>query len=217
VECARISISAEHDGAEVLQEGTIVGERGPDLTIEEDSVNPVARAVMLESTVTASLEIDGALYVLETTVSGVPAGAEPGTIHLRKPAEIMRMDRRRSPRRRLREPAEILLRAPAVDESWQCKAAMLNLSLTGVACRVPGVCAAPIYAGLIVQVTLRFGARSDAYELNGQVVNITQGGTPEHLVVGLEFVNDKKLEASRAVIRDALDNATRDSEARQGK
>ena len=201
-------------GAEIVQQGTIIGERGPDLTAELDNVNPAARAAMAESPLRVSLEIDGASYAFETAASAVPAGAEPGMIHLRKPATITLVDRRRSPRRRLHEPAEILLRVPDINETWQCKAAMLNLSLDGVACRIPKTNAGSLDTGHIVRISLRLDASSDAFELDGQIINITQGGTPDHLVVGLKFVADEKLEASRAEIRDALETATRGSGAR---
>lgn len=214
MECARVNISVNRDGVEVDQPGTIIGERGPDLTIELDAFDPAARVVLGASSLRVNLEVNGASYMFETELAAGFAGAEPGVIHLRKPVTITLVDRRRSPRRRLREPAEVLLRATDVNDAWQCKAMMLNLSLDGVACRISEASAGPLHTGRTIRVMLRLDASSPAFELNGEVINITQGGTPNHLVVGLEFVADEQLKASRTRLREALETAVGNGESR---
>ena len=41
-------------------------------------------------------------------------------------------------------------------------------------------------------------------KLTGRVVNMTRGGTPGHLVMGLEFVIDDESEADRTRLREAV-------------
>lgn len=125
-----------------------------------------------------------------------------------KPTTIAPADRRRSPRRRFRQPTGILLRGTGVDDGWRCQATLLNLSMDGLACRVPDSdCerGGPLRIGQTVRAVFRPHASSPAFDLNGRIVAITQGGTPNLLVLGLEFIADQSLEASRPGLQDVLD------------
>ncbi len=124
-----------------------------------------------------------------------------------KPTSIVSAERRRGPRRRFRQPTGVLLRGTGVDDGWSCQATLLNLSIGGLACRVPdsdSERAGPLRIGQTVRAVFRPSASTPTFDLNGRIVNITQGGTPNLLVLGLEFVADRSLEASRAGLHDVL-------------
>jgi len=124
-----------------------------------------------------------------------------------KPTTIALMERRRSPRRRFRLPAELMLQEAAEDSRWWCRAALFNLSVDGIACRVAESVAGPsgpVEIGRTLRVIFRLAGASASFELDARVVTITEGGTPDSLVLGLEFVADRRLEISRPRLRDAL-------------
>ena len=124
-----------------------------------------------------------------------------------KPTTITSVERRRSPRRRLRQPTGVLLRETSVEDGWHCQATLLNLSTGGLACRVPDSDrdgTGRLSVGQAVRVELRPSVSSPTLDLNGRIVTITQGGTPNHLVLGLEFIADQSLEVSRPRLQDVL-------------
>ncbi len=82
---------------------------------------------------------------------------------------------------------------------------MLNLSPDGIACRVPQQDAGPLEIGQTVHVAFRLGGSTSVFDLTAGINNITRGGTPGQLVVGLEFMVGQRLEAGRAALREVLE------------
>ena len=58
--------------------------------------------------------------------------------------------------------------------------------------------------GQTTRVLFSLGASATAFDLTGRVTNITRGGTPGHVVVGLAFVADRNLEENQTRLRQAL-------------
>ncbi|MGB2985583.1 MAG: PilZ domain-containing protein [Phycisphaerae bacterium] len=201
-EHARVDLRADSEGVEVACCGTVVGVDDSHLALD---VGPAAGMVLGSSVLRAGIEIGHAQYVFETRCADETAEIEPGVIRVVKPDSITPAERRRSPRRQLHEPTEVILRPAGDGDESHGPGAMLNLSPDGIACRIPIPGTEALAIGQTLRVEFRLGASSRAFHLNGRISNITQGGTINHLVVGLEFIADERLTASRERLRKALE------------
>jgi len=103
---------------------------------------------------------------------------------------IRLVDRRRGPRRELREPTDVTFFAADAQGEWRCCGVMLNACTFGIACRVSDTDSAGLAVGGVLRVVFRIGDTADPFESRARIVNITEGGTPGYRVVGLEFISD---------------------------
>ena len=53
-------------------------------------------------------------------------------------------------------------------------------------------------------MTLRLGKPARAFDLTARVITQTGAGTPGYVVMGIEFVEDGSLEATRRRLREVL-------------
>lgn len=120
-----------------------------------------------------------------------------------KPCDVVRTERRRSPRRRLREPTEVALRTTEMGAGWHGQASLLNISPEGIACRLTPADGAKLTIGQPLRVTLDLGSPPVAFDLAARVINITVGGTGDRLIVGLEFIADNSVDVNRQRLREA--------------
>ena len=102
-------------------------------------------------------------------------------------------------------------------DDWQSHAAMLNLSVRGVACRVRKPRrdrqGAFIRIGQTLAVNFRIpvepgsqpGCDAEPFRLHGRVVSITPGHAPDHVVVGIEFLDDGDLAATKSRLQTVLE------------
>jgi hypothetical protein len=200
----QVDLWAEGDRVEFSCTGTLVGADESYLLVD---VGPATGALLCSAVIHGGMEVDGSFYLFDTRCADEFAEVEPGVIRLLKPAPIAVADRRRSPRRRLREVTEVTLRpAEECDES-QVRATLLNLSPDGLACRIATCDAGALAVGAVVRVAFRPGVSARAFHLNGRVISVIEGGTVANLVVGLEFIADERLTACRDRLRKALEMA----------
>ena len=204
-ERAAVQVRADCAGWELAGCAACISEDGSHLILELENADPQTQAILESSPLQLSMEVAGAQYCFETRFADQTAEVEPGVVRVLKPATITLAERRRSLRRRLRKPTEVALQASGPDDRWHCTAAMLNLSLEGIACRICAQNAELVDIGQTLRVGFQLDASAPALDLNGRIISITQGGTPDHLVVGLVFIVDRRLEASRATLRKALE------------
>jgi len=204
-ERAAVQVRADCAGWELAGCAACIGEDGSHLILELGNTDPQTQAILESSPLQLSMEVAGAQYCFETRFADQTTKAEPGMVRVLKPLTITSAERRRSPRRRLRKPTDVALQGSEPDDGWHCTAAMLNLSPEGIACRIPAQDADLLHIGQTLQVSFQLHASAPTLDLNGRIISITQGGTPNHLVVGLEFIMDRRLKASRATLWDALE------------
>ena len=125
-------------------------------------------------------------------------------------------ERRRSRRRRLHKPCEVQLHGVGDELGWQATGALLNVSTDGVACRLANQKAYDLCVRQTVRVVFRIGSSPTRFDLKAQITNLTAAGTPEHQVLGLEFVDDANLEAAQPALREAIANANAPSGQQDG-
>lgn len=203
---ARVYLRSCGDGSAAVCSATVVGEDHSHLALELCHIEPSAREILTTSVLQVSMEVDGVRYVFQTRCANQPSRPGSAVIHIFKPPTIARAERRRSPRRRLRRPTKVALRDTGVDsrpEATACDGSLLNVSTEGLACRMREKEAATLRIGQDLRVTFDLGAPSSAFDLKARVINITQGGTPDHLVLGLEFIVDQSVAADRRRLREA--------------
>ena len=198
-------VRADYAGWELVGSAVCVGEDGPHLVLQLERADRQTQTILESSPLQLSMKVAGAQYCFETRSADQTAGAEPGVVRVLRPTTIALTERRRSPRRRLRRPTDVTLQAVGSKEGWHCTAAMLNLSLEGIACRMPVQDAGLLHIGQTLRAHFRLAPSGPALALNARIVSITKGGTLNHLVIGLEFIVDRTLDASRTTLRDALE------------
>jgi hypothetical protein len=182
----------------------VVGDGDACLTLNLEGLDSVGREILAGLQLEVRIEVDKVRYAFETTCADETAPDQPVTLRVQKPDAILIADRRRSPRRRLRRPTTVSLHNTGTEREWCSEAVMLNLSAEGVACRLAGHDSLALKINQTARVLFTLGASSTMFDLTGRVTNITQGGTPGHVVVGLAFVADEKLEQNRTRLRQVL-------------
>ncbi len=196
------------DDVETDYSGAFVGWDDGHLVMSLTDVDPKLCAWLPGSTIRVNMEVSNLRYEFTTQCTERAAGLDAGVIRVLKPGTIFQVERRRSPRRRLHERTTVILRTDGVDEEWRCAAAMLNLSPDGIACRVLQQDAELLEIGQIVRVEFRLSGTSPVFDPAASISNITHGGTPGKLVVGLEFIADQRLEKMRGELRATLDGTS---------
>ena len=113
-------------------------------------------------------------------------------------------ERRRSPRRLLRGSVKIEIRTSGNSDTGLATATMLNLSESGVACRVPGDDVDRLRTGESICVLFSLPETDEPFDLPARIINITQAGTPGTCVIGMEFLFGNDDDCQQARLRAAL-------------
>lgn len=117
-------------------------------------------------------------------------------------------ERRRSRRRLLHGSIRIEIRTSDRSDRGLATAAMLNLSESGVACRVPWNEVDRLRTGESIRVLFRPHETDESFDLPARIINITQAGTPGTCVIGMEFLFGNDGERVQARLRVALNRAS---------
>lgn len=200
-----ITLRLDEDSAEEALSGTIVGGTETQLEVEFSRSDQHAYAILASPALFASMDVATSRYVFKTHCLTTTAESDARVLRLVRPAAIAVVERRRSRRRAFRETTELVLHAIDPDAGWSVHADMLNISLNGAACRLREADAAgALGVGETTRVTFSLGRGGRAFDLTARVVSWTRAGTPGNFVVGMEFVDDGRLEANRERLREAL-------------
>jgi len=157
--------------------------------------------------------ICGAEYEFSTTCLPDQA-AEPGTIRLAMPNAMFLLERRRTARRTLRRGLNALLTphvtasATSAESEGPVTAVILNISQHGLACRLPAGQTRVLSVDDLLLARFSLGTSTQTFEFTGRIVSITEGGTPEQMVLGIEFIDggtSHAQEALGAALADGLD------------
>jgi hypothetical protein len=201
---ARVHLRAGGGDAEPLASGEVAGGDDTRLLVRIKHGYPAPQPLADGMPLQVSLEVGDDRYVFQTRCLTAPTAAAPRMIGLAVPASVSREDRRRSPRRRLAGATEVVLHANKVQAQWRCRAALLNLSADGLACRVNDADAATLDVGQTVCVIFRPAGAASGFDLEARVSNVTEAGTPGRRIVGLEFLHETTPPGSRARLADVL-------------
>lgn len=193
---ASIELCVLGDTLQIACSAAVTGESGGILILSLLGSEAAIRAVTQADSLNATLAADGQWYGFKTQRADDSPGESAPAMTIRKPVTMTVADRRRSPRRRLRGAAWVSLETSDGTQAWRGQAALLNLSMNGLACRVAKDDAEALQREQSVQVTFRAAERSESFELTARVTNVTEG-TPGRCVLGLEFIDDERLAACR--------------------
>ena len=116
-------------------------------------------------------------------------------------------ERRRSNRRRLHDAGEVSLRSTGSDVDWTGAGVLLNAGVNGIACRVSIRAAQALAIGQTLNVVFRVGPTSAVFDLKVRIANITPAGTTHHVVLGMEFVADRRLKSVQTKLLESLRRA----------
>ena len=117
------------------------------------------------------------------------------------------VERRRSRRRRLQNPSEVSLHGTGPEVDWTGEGVLLNASPDGLACRVSAQTAHVLTVGQMLHVVFRIGPASTVFDLKARITNITAAGTTHRVVLGLEFVADRRLKSVQTKLQESLRRA----------
>ena len=202
-----LRVSSEDEPKAVALPGLITDITDGHLELSIDDASRAAFAAFTSDVLRIELSHAGFRYRFATRCAEEYASPATGVLRVLKPGRIVMVERRRSHRRRLQKRGKVTLRDPDNPEAWSCSALMMNLSLGGMACRIRTRDAESIDLGQTLLAVFRAGTPPEELRINSRVVTTTRAGTPDHLVVGMEFVTDEHLEAARARLEGAIRNA----------
>jgi hypothetical protein len=228
--------------------GTLIGSDDSELTLEFSRSNYRGIGKLRGTRLEVTLEIDQLRYTFEAQCTNEAAPGGAPTLRVRRPVTMTLIDRRRSPRRRLRKRTEVSLSGLDENLEWCAQAVMLNLSTEGMACRLSAGDALRLELGQVLGVSFALHGRAQTcsseesaalhglksagsrgqkpaaqgegraahrdidasttpFNMRARVSNVTEGGTPGQVVVGLAFVADDQLERNRTRLQQALTSA----------
>lgn len=115
-------------------------------------------------------------------------------------------DRRRHPRRALHDSGRATLMGNGRYDEWSCTGIVLNLSASGIACRIHNTDAGRLKAGRIVRALFRIDAVHEPFDFHARITNATTAGTPGCTIIGMEFLIDADRKRESMRLRSALQN-----------
>lgn len=184
--------------------GTLAGgdDRSLHITIPEieELRADTAKPQELEMTVIVS----SGRYLFTTSPLDPPPLSSTEVLLVARPTTLTALDRRRSRRRNLRPPSTVVLRLPDERDAWRCAASILNVSADGLACLLENADAQRVPVGRNIVTEFQVNALEETFQMTGRVVNSTRAGTPEHVVLGVEFLAEEASTPRRVRLRDVL-------------
>ncbi len=186
--------------------GILVGGDTATLILKLDGPAPAPDAIVPDQSLHVRLNIAGGPYVFETRVISGPTSRRNRQIVLQRPGRLSQIERRRSARRLLREPAEVELRTIDPVDGWEGTGAMLNVSPEGLACRLPDHESRRLTIGRRVRAAFRIGDPPQDFQTVCRITNLTLGGTAGTAIVGMGFVDDEREAILKTRLRAILES-----------
>lgn len=177
-------------------EGVTAGATDEYLSFELATSDANECAIQVSTPLRIVFETGRACYAFNAPCVAVESGAKSTLVRVKRPMGVAKVERRRSPRRGLREPVRVRIQAGggrrAVDE-W---AALLNLSVDGLACSVPSD-ASCMAVDDVLRVSFELDRPDARFDLPARVINVTRGASADKTILGIEFVSDGMFETDR--------------------
>ncbi|MBU0717916.1 MAG: hypothetical protein KJ749_06675, partial [Planctomycetes bacterium] len=133
---APVCLYADDECTDEVWSASIVAVDREHLLLAEGAGNAPALPRNMPSTLRAEIVLDGARYRFNVKCPNTVTDVEPGSLRTACPDRIAVVNRRRCRRRRLRPAAVVTIRAADAPEVIRCRAAMMNVSVDGLACRI---------------------------------------------------------------------------------
>ncbi|HNQ24579.1 MAG TPA: PilZ domain-containing protein [Phycisphaerae bacterium] len=182
----------------------LVGGNDDTLTVELPPGNLVFAGVPESASIEARFSVDSRYYMFTTRRHELTATPTAGLLLLERPRTLALVERRRSPRRRWRPGAQVTLLAAEGEPRHLDTAEMLNLSLHGLSCRLPGIDAEWATVGQRLRVRFCPGKGGPLLELPVRLCNVTPDMSLTRTLIGVEFVEGAAWEAAQPALTAAL-------------
>lgn len=200
----QVQIEAEGDQQTLIVLGELSACEDARLTIRLKITDEAEGERLPQNDLKVFFEISGNRYVFETETMPLGEDDDATVMYVEKPDTICLVERRRAVRRRLRQPTVVHLTSDESGDDWSGRATMLNASEHGLACRIVVQDATPLTQGRVLQVEFRLGGESDPFKMKAKIVNMTDGGSEDHVVLGMEFTEGYEFDMERDRLRNAL-------------
>lgn len=201
---APVQMEIIRDQTKTVCRGELIGCKDSVLSILVQCTNDTSIESLSGETCKIFFEVSGNRYVFQSRLTELSTDSSSKTIVVQKPETVCLVERRRTLRRRLRQCTYVHLRYTQGDTSWRCRATMLNASEHGLACRLERQDVRSLAIGQSLQVVFQLGSHSQPFRLTASVINITNGGSEEQSVLGIEFEKGHQLDAQRSRLKDAI-------------
>ena len=209
-----VRIFADTDLSVVLVEGALTDVTDQHLHVLVTRKNTSSLAVNVLATLQAEFTLGKVTYMFDVLALDEYPDSDVQSLQIPKPATIAVTERRRTRRRQFREAADLILKPIGCDSAAPIRAALLNVSTDGLACRVPESALESIPWDGPLAITFALSANSHTFELTGHTISRTEAGTPGHWVVGLEFEKGRQTE-QQSLLRQALRDSSEPTQDHQ--
>lgn len=163
---------------------------------------PLGAGVVKSAYFDASLDHQGQRYMFTGTVLDLAEGHDGCRIEVTRPKALHMLQRRRFVRADLAESAAVTISATGNSDD-QCAGELLNLSLRGLACRVPTADADNLAIDQLVHLRIA-EVGMEEIALSGMVRSKTPAATRDAVIVGVEFANTADQPQQQRALRAVL-------------
>jgi len=209
-----VRIFADNDLSVVLVAGALTTVTDQYIRVLVTHKNTSSLAVNVLATLQAEFTLEKVTYVFDVSALDEFPACDDQSVQIPKPASIAVTERRRTRRRQFHDATDLTLKPIGCDSAAPIRAALLNVSTDGLACRVPESALPSIPLEGLLAVSFTLSANSHTFELTGHTVSRTEAGTSGHWVVGLEFEKGRQTE-QRSLLRQALRDSCESTEDNQ--
>ncbi len=179
---------------------------GDDRTIMIELETPVSDAIDKLADQECEVVVHGERqFRFLAIVTAVPAWGERRVLGVSRPSEIEFTERRRFLRAKPAPSSTVELTWRDANATHRCRAALLNISADGMACRVEDSTAAVIgEGGASLQTEFRLPGRAEPFRMDATIMNRTPA-SPGHTILGLQFVRSMDAAGQVAALKQLLE------------
>ncbi len=185
--------------------GTMLSGTPESLWVEADTNAGDSRSLRPSVCCDAELDLAATRYIFASNVLAEVVDADLRRLEIARPQQLQVVQRRRFRRAHLQDSSPVLLdRLPGADgDAWTCRAAMMNVSVAGLACLADQTDADAVDVGERLRLVFQAAGSRESFAFDAVLRNKTPGGSAGQLVLGFQFEPGGDLEQSDR-LRQAL-------------
>ncbi len=177
----------------------------PDTLLIQFAEEPIPAAVFIPTSYCEGrLFVGDNRYLFTTNVLELDTRDELASLTVVRPETIQVLQRRKFWRASLHESSEVRFSWKDEGANSHTAGQLLNLSPDGLACRLSRDAADAILIGDPIEASFQLPSCDHLFELTGVLCNKTPGGSPDTMIVGLQFVVDQHSRPDIELLRDYL-------------
>ncbi|MCH7813517.1 MAG: PilZ domain-containing protein [Planctomycetes bacterium] len=202
---AALTLTPRQPGSQPWQ-GTILSGTPESLWVELDTNGGDSGPVRPSVCCDGELDLEATRYIFASNVLAEVIDADGRRLEIVRPQQLQVVQRRRFWRAQLQDSSPVLLeRLPGTNgDAWSSMAAMMNVSVDGLACLADRAEADAVDVGERLRLIFHAAGSRESFAFDAVLRNKTPGGSPGQLVLGFQFEPGGDLEQS-----DRLQHALR--------